>query len=276
MVGRSHECDWPESLSELPMLTAQRTKASESAEIDAEVRAALKEGTSLYTLESDTLIALAPDIIVTQDLCDVCSIDLATVRGAARRMEPQPEVLSLDPKSLEEVLDDLLKVGRALGIDQRAEEVHQDLWRRVEAATRAPGQNPPKVAFIEWMDPIFVGGHWTPQLIERAGGLHPLNPAGAKSIVVSPQDVVDLAPDYLVCAPCGYRLEQTCAEWETLTRIDGWESIPAVKHGRVALADGNALFNRPGPRLVDALEALSSWLEQDIIPERAEWMAPPT
>ena len=126
------------------------------------------------------------------------------------------------------------------------------------------------------MAPIFVGGHWTPEIIERAGGRHPLNSAGSKSIVVTPEALVALAPDFLLCAPCGYRLDQTRAEWETLTALPGWETIPAVQSGRVALADGNALFNRPGPRLVDALEQVAHWLETGEIPDVAEWSAPPS
>jgi len=276
LVGRSHECDWPESVTDRPMLTAQRTVATESADIDAQVRAALQGGDSLYTLDTEQLTSLAPDVILTQDLCEVCSIDLATVRGVARTMSPPPEVVSLDPKSLGDVLDDLLKVGAALGLEARAQAVRAELWARVEAVSGPQGDAAPTVAFIEWMSPLFVGGHWTPEIIERAGGRHPLNPAGAKSIVVTPDALVSLAPDFLLCAPCGYRLDQTRAEWETLTAIPGWETIPAVQSGRVALADGNALFNRPGPRLVDALEQVAQWLQTGEIPDVPEWSAPPT
>ena len=276
LVGRSHECDWPESIRDRPALTGQRTEATASAEIDAQVRAALQEGDSLYTLDIEALRALRPEVILTQDLCEVCSIDLKTVRGAARTMSPQPEVVSLDPKTLSEVLDDLLKVGQALGLERAAQEARDALWARVEGATKAARPDAPSVAFIEWMAPIFVGGHWTPELIERAGGAHPLNPQGAKSVVITPEALMASAPDYLVCAPCGYTLEQTLREWETMTELPGWDALPAVKAGRVLLADGNALFNRPGPRLVDALEALSRWLETGEVPDAPEWMVPPS
>ena len=275
LVGRSHECDWPESICDRPALTAQRTEATASADIDAQVRAALQENDSLYTLDIEALRALRPEVILTQDLCEVCSIDLKTVRGAARTMSPRPEVVSLDPKTLSEVLDDLLKVGQALGLEHAAQVARDALWARVERASKTARPDAPTVAFIEWMAPIFVGGHWTPELIERAGGAHPLNPAGAKSVVITPEALMDSAPDYLVCAPCGYTLEQTLREWETMTALPGWDALPAVKAGRVLLADGNALFNRPGPRLVDALEALSLWLETGEVPEAPEWMAPP-
>jgi len=262
LVGRSHECDHPPTLGRVPILTSARIRGTDSLAIDEEVRAALGEAPSLYLLDTDQLRGLAPDVILTQDLCRVCSIDLTTVRGVARGLDPPPEVVSLDPYSLDEVLADLERVGRSVGMAEAAAAAAEALRARVRAAVaraaEAPGR--PRVAFLEWFAPLFVGGHWTPELIELAGGAHPLNPPGARSRVVSPEELAAAAPDALILCACGLDLEASRRELHHLTHAAWWPDLPAVRAGRVALVDGDAMFNRPGPRLVDALEWLVAWL----------------
>ncbi|UYV13727.1 MAG: ABC transporter substrate-binding protein [Phycisphaera sp.] len=299
LVGRSHECDFPSKLSHLPTLTAARTTYSgspgSSAEIDRQVREALGPGDSrgaedpapsLYSLDTGMLEALQPDIILTQNLCDVCSIALPEVQAAAQRIGEksgtEPTIISLDPHTLEQVYDDCLTIGKAIGNEDHA--MHQVAALRERfyaAADMVPSfAHAPVVGFLEWTDPIFIAGHWTVQLIERAGGRHPLNEtiakqgsgaaAGAmhsertagKSISVPNEIFAATKPEALVIAPCGLTLEQTRHATSEIARQDWFRSLPAVQNGKVALVDGNQYFNRPGPRLVDAFEWLVAWLHE--------------
>lgn len=276
LVGRSHECDFPPGLEALPVLTGQRIPAgTPSVEIDRQVREQLTSGQSLYTLDVERLAALRPDLILTQDLCEVCSIDLHAVRRAASAMRPAPAILSLNPHSLEDVFDDMLRVGEAVGRSREAEAAMVGLRERFFNAkdfvnAYAPG---PEVAFLEWLDPIFVGGHWTPQMIESAGGRHSLNAAGAKSRAVSPAELIGSSPEFVVVCPCGLGLDAVRREMATLLCQPWWRELPAVQSGRVALVDGNRMFNRPGPRLVEAFEWLVGWLHgiNRLIPAGFPW-----
>jgi len=277
LVGRSHECDFPPGLAHLPVLTSQKTHATTSAEIDRQVRDALGGGSrngdqnsgecptpdaSLYSLDVDLLCDLSPDVILTQDLCDVCSIDLNTVRRVAADMSPVPEIVSLNPTSVFDVFDDLLKVGEAVGLRDEAEVAMVALrgryWEAIDFVN--PYLDGPEVAFLEWMDPLFAGGHWTPELIESAGGRHSLNRPGERSRQVNPEDLLEVMPDRLIVCPCGYDLAAIERELSTLTENKWWPLLPAVQDGAVALVDGSAMFNRPGPRLVDAMCWLVSWI----------------
>ena len=264
LVGRSHECDYPTTIRHLPILTRQRTSATTSAQIDEQVRQAMadKSVDSLYTLDTDLLQSLKPDVILTQDLCDVCSIDLNTVRAIANLIDSQPRIISLNPTTVEHVFKDLLRIGEAVGMVERARTVITNLERRYDAAVANVrfNKNPPKVAFLEWMDPLFVGGHWTPQLIEAAGGRHSLNPPGCRSRQIEPAELVACAPERLIICPCGYDLSAIKRELDVLTSQPWWRDLPAVRDHQVALVDGSAMFNRPGPRLVDALCWLVGWL----------------
>ena len=286
LVGRSHECDYPPSphagLEHLPVLTAQKTHATTSADIDRQVREALQSNSagedsapsnasrSLYTLDEKLLGDLKPDVILTQDLCEVCSIDLNTVRAIAATLSPQPRIVSLNPNSLEGVFDDVLRVGEAVGLGIAARETVVALRERYWSARDFvnPYIEGPEVAFLEWMDPLFCGGHWTPQLIETAGGRHSLNTAGSKSHRIEPEELVAAMPQRLIICPCGYTIEQTRRELATLTSQRWWRTLPAVHDNEVVIVDGSAMFNRPGPRLVDAYCWLVSWLNDrpELIP----------
>jgi ABC-type Fe3+-hydroxamate transport system substrate-binding protein len=300
LVGRSHECDFPVSIIDRPALTAQKRQASQTssptsspAEIDRQVRESLAAGQSLYDLDIKKLAELSPDVILTQDLCEVCSVDLAAVRRAAAQLPRAPEIVSLNPQTVEDVLEDLIRIGQAVGLEASAADVAGRLRERMYQAIEHvnPFTDGPSVAFLEWTDPIFIGGHWTPQLIERAGGIHPLNPttpvegSGAavgmqlayrkagKSIRVPSEIVAASRPDAVIICPCGVGLAETRRMAEALSQEPWWQSLPAVKAGRVALVDGNQYFNRPGPRLVEALEFLVGWLNgvPGVIPEGFAW-----
>jgi ABC-type Fe3+-hydroxamate transport system substrate-binding protein len=301
LVGRSHECDWPPAgtpegdlLARVPSLTAARTTFTTAAEVDAAVRGQVEVSGSLYHLDVERLRALRPDVIITQDLCAVCSIDLGTVRGAAAGMDPRPSIVSLNPETFEGVLDDVLTVGAALGMEGRATEVTVGLRERAYRAEEYvnPYEHKPSVAFLEWTDPLFIGGHWTPQLIERAGGVHPLNPSvpvegagpgpgpigqtlrrAGKSVRVPEGVLAATRPEVLIVCPCGLTLEQAWAETDRLSGRGWWRDLPAVRSGRVAVVDGSQMFNRPGPRLVEGLEFLVGLLtgRGEVIPAGFPW-----
>jgi ABC-type Fe3+-hydroxamate transport system substrate-binding protein len=274
LVGRSHECDFPPSLGHLPVLTKARTHGGDSAAIDAEVSASLASGQSLYELDERLLADLAPDVILTQDLCAVCSIDLRSVERIAASLPSKPRILSLDPKTVFDVFDDLLKVGEAVGRAEAAERAMVALraryWSAVDFVNPyVPG---PEVLFLEWCDPPFVGGHWTPGLIEAAGGRHSLNKLGAKSRRVSPEEILEAAPERVIVCPCGFDLARTRVDFTALEKTRWWPLLPAVidsPRRSIALVDGNQMFNRPGPRLVDAFEWLVGWLNlrDELVPK---------
>jgi iron complex transport system substrate-binding protein len=281
LVGRSHECDYPPGLSHLPVLTGARMPDASPADIDRAVRASLAEQRSLYDLFADRLAALRPDIIITQDVCDVCSVDLAAVRRVALALPNAPRVISLNPTTIEGVLDDILFLGHALDMPAEGERAVVQLRERFFAANEFvnPFDDGPSLAFLEWTDPLFCAGHWTVQLIERAGARHPLNPtvpkenAGAAagpqfaervagpSFAIAPEALLASAPERLVIAPCGFGLERAMECARELSHQAWWAEVPAVQRGRVAVVDGNQMFNRPGPRLVDAYEWLVCWLQ---------------
>ncbi|NBP52199.1 MAG: cobalamin-binding protein, partial [Actinobacteria bacterium] len=283
LVGRSHECDFPAAALAAPVLTSARiahtaaanaSAAVDEAAIDAAVRASLAAGDSLYRIDEDLLRALAPDVILTQDLCEVCSIDLRSVERIAATLPSRPRIVNLNPTTVWQVLDDLLAVGEAVGRASSAQAaatmLRDRLWTAAEQGT--PFTDGPGVLFLEWTDPPFVGGHWTPELIALAGGAHPLNPAGARSRVATPEEIVASAPERVVVAPCGLPLAAVRESVRALERTPWWNELPAVRSARAAaatgrtattvqLVDGNQMFNRPGPRLIDALEWLAAWIQ---------------
>ncbi|GBF93520.1 hypothetical protein Rsub_06653 [Raphidocelis subcapitata] len=287
LAGRSHECDWPPAVRGLPILTAAKTKFENSQQMhDAVVETLSKEGDSgmgLYSVDAALMEALGPDVIVTQSLCEVCSVDMRLVERLCGRLQPRPRIISLNPFSIEDVLRDCVTVGAALGLEAEAEAAAAALSARVEAvrafaaARPAPGLR--RVGWMEWTEPIFCAGHWTPQLIAMAGGEHPLNPAApdgggaAPSRALTNEEFVASDPDWVIVCPCGFDLAETKRELARITGQPWWRGLRAVRAGRVALVDGNAMFNRPGPRLVEGLEFLAGLLQgrQDLIPEGFPW-----
>ena len=222
LVGRSHEDNYPPEITHLPMLTTQHTTYTTAADVDQQVREAVHSGTALYGVEVDVLKSLRPDVILTQDICSVCAVNLQTVERVAASISPSPRVVSLNPENLEDVLANILAVGEAVGMQAEARAAHESILRRlanVDALVRLRHTPGPSVAFIEWPDPIYVGGHWTPELIRRAGGRHPCNEpkvecggGAGKSFAVSPEAIVASAPDLVIVCPCGLDLPATRKE----------------------------------------------------------------
>lgn len=278
LVGVTHECDFPPSVKSLPKVTRTLIPHdAASADIDTLVRQRLKVQTALYTLDVPTLERLRPDLLVTQALCDVCAVAEAEVQEAACRLPGRPQVLNLEPMSLEDVFETLLLVGQATGRAEQARSAVASLQARVNAVVdrtaTLPADARPRVAFLEWIDPPFNAGHWNPTLIEMAGGVDVLGNAGQPSRTLAWEEVVRAQPDVLFIACCGFDAERGRQDVPILERQTGWATLPCVQTGRVYVSDGNAYFSRPGPRLVDSLEILAHALHPDLHP--ATFPAPP-
>ncbi|MFM9957145.1 MAG: ABC transporter substrate-binding protein [Phycisphaerales bacterium] len=294
LVGRSHECDWPTPMvRDVPILTAPRITPGAPAEIDSQVRAALAASESLYRLDTTRLRELRPDIVITQSLCSVCSIDATEVERALDEIHPRPRLVTLNPTSFEDLFDDILTVGTALDREPAARASIARLRERFFAASDhvSPWAAPIPTLFLEWTDPMFVAGHWTAQLIERAGGESPLNPTtpmpgagagaggqqahrtAAPGRRVTIDEVVLMQPHAAIICPCGLDLEAAAKAYEDLRTQAWWRALPAFHNNRIALVDGNQMFNRPGPRLVDAYEWLVGWLHDvpELIPKNFPW-----
>jgi len=264
VVAVTHECDHPAAALELPKVTRDVIGPGLPAgEIDRAVRELTLQGRSIYELDADRLAALAPDLIVTQALCSVCAVSYEDVRAIAERMEPRPEVIALDPHTLGEVLGDIRTVAQATDSKDEGVELVQDAARRIDRVRLAVrGAEPVRVAALEWLDPVFVAGHWTPQLIEYAGGIDVLGLSGEPSEERTWEEVIAARPEVVVVMPCGYDAERALAEAE-----DHAGELAAVKAARIVAVDAAGFFSRPGPRLVDGLELLAHILHPDRVPE---------
>ena len=261
VVAVSHECDFPAAAREKPVVVRGRidSENSTSGEIDALVRQQLNRGEGLYGLDLELLRRLNPDLIITQGLCDVCAVGYDDVMAAAGALKPPARVLSLSPGSLGEVLRDITRAGNATGTSGTADTLVRALEERVErVAARVRDASPrPRVACLEWLDPLYSAGHWVPEMVELAGGKDVLAVKHKPSARITLETLVKAAPDVIVLMPCGFDERRTLQEWEPLKDLPAWQAIPAMADGRVFAVDGSKFFNRPGPRLVDGLEILA-------------------
>ena len=266
VVAVTHECDYPPGVEQLPHLT--RSVIGEglpAAEIDAAVRERTGRGESLYELDEDTLESLDVDLIVTQAVCEVCAVSFEDVRSVAAGLPTEPEVISLDPSTFGEVMGDIPRLAEAAGVPEAGEQLAEECAERVEEVELAIAGDPrPRVAALEWLDPVYVGGHWVPQMIELAGGDDVLGLTGEKSRTADWAEVEAARPEIVVSMPCGYYAEQAAAE--TMLQRERLTALGA----RVVAVDAAAYFSRPGPRLVDGVELLGHILHPDV------FEAPPT
>jgi iron complex transport system substrate-binding protein len=267
LVARSHECDYPPEVLQLPALTAPKFKVEgASADIHERVSAIVRDGLSVYRVDGEALKALEPDVILTQDHCEVCAVSLADVEAATCTWTGRPaEIVSLRPGSLADVYRDIARVARALDVPEAGERVLGAMQVRLAAVRKAVAGRPrPRVAFIEWVDPLMAGGNWMPELIDMAGGHDLFGEAGAHSDWMAWDALLAADPEVIVVAPCGYGLARCLEELPLLEAQPGWSSIAAVKRKRVYFADGNAYFNRPGPRLAHSAELLVELLHPEV------------
>jgi len=277
LAAVSHECDWPEEVRRLPRATACTVQDGtlESGEVDRRVRASLAAGESLYRLDAGLLRRLAPEVILTQAVCDVCAPEYGGVAAFARTLARPPRVVSLDPSSLEEVLGDFARVAEALGAPERAAPAVAAIRARLDAvATAVAGRPRPRALVLEWADPPYATGHWGPDLVEVAGGTEVLGRAGEPSRRATWEAIAAAAPEVVVLAFCGYAAERTLRDLPLLRARPEWAALPAVRAGRVFAVDGNAFFSRPGPRLADSVEILAGLLHPGSVPPPSGSAAP--
>jgi iron complex transport system substrate-binding protein len=270
LVGRSHECDFPESVKRLPLCTRPRIAVdADSREIDRQVKESARTSISIYDVFEDVIERLAPTHILTQIQCEVCAVSLRDVEAAmARGITGTPRIVSLQPDSLTQIWSDMGRVAEALGIAEIGAEVVRQLQARMaRLSERARDGEHPRVACIEWMEPLMAAGNWTPELIEMAGGVNLFGEAGQHSPWMTWEQLAAADPDVIVIAPCGFDLKRTEEELHWMTARPEWKGLRA----RAYIADGNRFFNRPGPRVVETLQMLCEMLH----PESFEkWHAP--
>jgi len=274
LVGITHECDYPPEVrgKAIVVRKALPIETMSQREIDLAVSQRMREGRSLYEVDEKLLKELAPDLILTQDLCQVCAPSGNEVSQALNLLPKKPRILWLTPNSLEEIFANLRELGEATGQGKQAEELIAEgrgRLHKIESVTENLAVRP-RVFCMEWFDPVYCSGHWVPEMVKIAGGLDALSKAGEDSVRIPWDDVVEWKPEVLIVTPCGFDLEQTIEQSRQLFTYPGWSTLPAVRDGRVYAVDANSYFARPGPRVVDGTELLAHLIH----PELFSWKGP--
>jgi iron complex transport system substrate-binding protein len=269
LLGVTHECDYPPEARTKPAVTASALAGpADSATIDHLVATALHDHRGLYTLDERLLRELRPDLILTQELCEVCAVAYPEVQRAARILPGETTIVSLEPCTLGDILDTITLVGGLAGREDKAASVVADLRRRIASVAALAAGVPvrPRVYCMEWIDPPFRAGHWIPELVRLAGGVEVLGREGQRSTRATWEEIAGAAPEVVVVMPCGFDVERAAQELEAVQARPEWRWLPAVTGGAVWIADGSAYFSRPGPRMVDGLEILAHALHPDLFP----------
>jgi iron complex transport system substrate-binding protein len=275
LLGVTHECDYPPEIAGKTVVVRNilPIETMSQPEIDSAVTQRLRDGLSLYRVDETLMREIAPDLILTQDLCQVCAPSGNEVSQLLKVLPSQPQILWLTPKSLEQIFDNLRDLGEATDRSQIAENLIAEgraRLEKIEAAARAAPFRP-RVFCMEWMDPVYCCGHWVPEMVRIAGGIDGLGREGADSVRIQWQDVLQWKPEVLIVMPCGFGLEKAADQARMLASYPGWADLPAVRDGRVYAVDANAYFARPGPRVVEGTELLAHLLHPDLF----EWKGPP-
>ncbi|MBI3818067.1 MAG: cobalamin-binding protein [Planctomycetes bacterium] len=262
LAGVSHECDFPSDVIGLPVLTAPRvdTKTS-SLQIDKNVRGAAAQALAIYQLDREKLKAISPDVIVTQDLCDVCAVSYNDVRDAAKEITGKKvEIVSLKPERFFDIFDDIVRVGEAIGRVERATSLVAELKSRAASIKERASRNSvrPEILTIEWLDPVMIGGTWMPEMIDMCFAVPLITKPGEKSPAVTLQQLEAVNPEGVLIKPCGFDIARTLTELQLLKKNLPWDDWDVVMQGRIYISDGNQYFNRPGPRIVESLEILAA------------------
>ena len=274
LLGITHECDYPPQVRDKPVVVRNvlPIESMSQAEIDVAVTQRLRNGQSLYRVEEALMQDIAPDLILTQDLCQVCAPSGNEVTQLLQSLPSKPEILWLTPKNIEQIFGNLRDLGAATGRSPIAEALiaaGQARLNKIEAATRTLVSRP-RVFCMEWMDPVYCSGHWVPEMVRIAGGFDQLGREGADSVRIKWDAVIEWKPEVLVVMPCGFDLQQSVDEAPRLTSYPGWSDLPAVRDGRVYAVDANSYFARPGPRVVEGTELLAHLFH----PDQFEWKGP--
>jgi iron complex transport system substrate-binding protein len=261
LVGRSHECDYPASISNLPVCSSAKfLPGSDSAEIDRQVKEILSESLSIYTIDRDLIKSLAPDVIITQAQCEVCAVSLKDVELAlSDLLDKECQIISLQPNGLDDVYRDIRMIADQLGVEKAGDELLELSEERINIIRHKLKfiTEKPQVACIEWLSPLMIAGNWTPEIIEIGGGLPILTEAGKHSSYIDFQDIITADPDIILIMPCGFSIQRTLQEIGLLLDTPGWTDLKAIRTQRVYIADGNQYFNRSGPRMTESIEIMA-------------------
>ena len=275
IVGVSHECDFPEEAKSKPVLTRSKINAfKRSDEIDKDVADLAKNGLSVYDIDDRKLAELNPDIILTQDQCEVCAVSLKDVQKAVNNFICNARIVSLKPQTLSDILNDIKTIGIAANKEEEANALIENLNIRINniknKLNKINNTKKPKVCCIEWIEPVFTAGNWTPELVEIAGGINMFSRTGKHSQKIRLGEILKEQPDKIVIAPCGFKVYQTMNDLNMLTSKPEWKELNAVKNNEVYVVDGNSYFNRPIQRIVDTLEILTAIIHPDMFSEKKE------
>lgn len=264
LVGRSHECDYPASVKHLPVCTVANFPDNlGSAAIDLKIKEIMADALSVYTVKNETLIALAPDVIITQDQCEVCAVSLADVELALENhLYKKAHIISLRPNSVGDIFSDIGNIANQLNVAQAGADLLELLNERLEIIRHKLKfvESRPTVACIEWLDPLMISGNWIPELVNIAGGTPVLVSNGQRSAYVNWDEIRQQDPEVIIVMPCGFAIERTLKEIEGFMQLPGFTGMQAIKNNRLYIADGNQYFNRPGPRVVDSVEIIAELL----------------
>jgi iron complex transport system substrate-binding protein len=265
IVGVTHECDYPAEAKQKPVVVRSAIDAHHLSgrEIDRKIGELLQAGKGLYQIDEQALSACNPDIILTQGLCDVCALDYNEVVEAAARLPHRPIIVSLNPRSLTDVLDDIVHIGATTQCQTAAEALARGLRQRIEQIAFTEPDYRPRVVCIEWFEPLYIAGHWVPEMVALAGGYDVLGRKSEPSFKLDWSNVLDANPDVILLMPCGFDVRRAAKEATALRNLPGWDRLPAVKRGHVYALNGSAYFSRPGPRLVNGLEILARILHPE-------------
>ncbi len=261
LIGRSHECDFPEPVKRLAACSEANIPDNlSSSDIDKKVKELLHDALSVYSIRRETIRELEPDVVITQAQCDVCAVSLDDVEAVLKDYLDKPvEIISLQPNSLHDIMGDIKLIAFALGVPEKGDELLEDLQERIDIILHKLKfiDTKPSVACIEWLEPMMVSGNWVPELVTIAGGTPILAEAGKHSSYVQWNDIQQADPEIILATPCGFSIERTMKEMQLLLQQPGFADLKAVKNNRIYIADGNQYFNRPGPRIVDSVEILA-------------------
>jgi iron complex transport system substrate-binding protein len=274
LYGVTRSCDYPAEALSKPIVVRSilDEEGLTSGDIDRIVKEHARNGQSVYHIDMEALRAAEPDLILTQQLCDVCAVGYDDVLTQVKDLPKKPQVVSLNPTSLGDVLEDLLTVGRVTGTSDRAQAAVSALRQRIDALRQqaAKATTRPRVFCLEWMGPLFVSGHWMPEMVKIAGGIDGVGNDRTPSTQIAWETVRDYQPEVVILMPCGADVPKTLSELDDVQALPGWADLPAVRHGRVYAVNSGAYFSRSGPRLVDGLELLAQIIQPELFP----WMAP--
>lgn len=268
LVGITHECDYPPQVLSKPrtIKSSIDSNSLSSKQIDEFVAQKSKEGKSIYLVNIDELKEASPDIIFTQNLCEVCAVSGDEVIEAAKVLNKTPEIVTFEPHTVDEVLETIIVMGEITNTKKRAEDLVENLQKRIDFVKEklANQRDRPRVFCLEWLDPPFVAGHWVPEMVEIAGGTCGLSATGEVSKKVSWLDIAEFAPNYMLVIPCGFGLERTLDEIDKIISVNEWHQLPSTRKGHSYIVNGNSYFSRPSPRIVDGIEIIAKIVHPDI------------